>query len=215
MFLEQNQDIILIIGVLNVKNGLLTNQRTVQTVITNAGHSQETRNIRCLQDMDSRECCNIDCPYYVRKNKIRCGKCNGKRDYRCAMCNSELRESKKIFCSNCITIRNHPEKSNIWVINKCKICHNRLVGNQRKYCSRKCHNKYLCSQHYKICPMCFTPKELGSALCEGDCKRMYFRLMKQMYRGVTYMRPTIRGFIRNELKKDSSISRKQMFDKLM
>ena len=145
------------------------------------------QSIRCLTELDNRDCCHIDCKFFVRKGKIRCGKCVGKLDYRCAMCDKGLYEAKKVFCEDCVKIRQHVRwadtyDSEAYLQKHCTECNKVLTGHQMLRCSRKCTNRHNRSLRWKICPICFTPKEFGSALCEGDCRRNYNRLMMQVSR---------------------------------
>lgn len=166
--------------------------------------------------MDNRDCCNIDCHYYVKKNKYRCGKCNGKRDYRCAICDTDLMESKKLFCAHCLSIRYYERtRKSLWNEYYCDQCGKLLTGKRRKRCSKECQKKYLKSLHYKICPMCFTPKKSGHALCEGDCKRIYLRLIQQMCRGGLKDRMTMKRFVKESLKENPNQSNEDLIEKLM
>ena len=167
--------------------------------------------------MDNRDCCNLGCPYYVKKNKHRCGKCNGKRDYRCAMCDTDLMEPKKLFCNSCLAIRDYERtRTSLWNTYYCDRCGKLLTGKHRKRCSKECQKEYLRSLHYKICPMCFTPnRRAGSALCKGDCTRIYFRLMKQKHRGGLKNRNTIPTLIKKSLDNDPSLNKEDIMEILM
>lgn len=166
--------------------------------------------------MDNRDCCNLGCPYYVKKNKHRCGKCNGKRDYRCAMCDTDLMESKKLFCADCREVRDYEQNhTSRWKEFHCDQCGKLLTGKHRKRCSKECQKRYLRSKHYKICPMCFIPKESGPALCEGDCKRIYLRLIQQMCRGGLKDKMTMKRFVKESLEDNPNQSKEDLLQKLM
>lgn len=167
--------------------------------------------------MDSRDCCNIGCKFLVRKNKYRCGRCNGLRDYRCVMCDTDLMEPKKLFCESCLSIRDYERlHTSMWSKFYCDQCDKLLTGKHRKRCSKECQKKYQRSLHYKICPMCFTPKEgKGSALCEGDCKRMYMRLLQQMYRGGLKNKVTIKSFVKKSLDNNPNLTKNDLMQKLL
>ena len=137
--------------------------------------------------MDNRDCCNINCNFLVRKNKLRCGKCSRRSDYRCAMCNSQVRVANKIFCDNCIKIRQQviscdKVNSNSYQELYCIICNKTLVGQQTKYCS-DC--RVTPSKPYPKCLMCDSvlPKRINKVCQGGDCLRIYKNLQMIVRRG--------------------------------
>jgi hypothetical protein len=150
--------------------------------------------------MDNRDCCHIGCKYLVRKNKNRCGKCLGRLDYRCAICDTSVNNAKRIFCIDCL-------KAKEWINNqhenylKCLQCNIQLTGSHRKYCNNTCWYEYsrtgrpIIRNFYgrikidrkpkKTCQVCGKVSyRLGRSLCEGKCVTTYHRLSMRKHRSI-------------------------------
>lgn len=98
------------------------------------------------------------------------------------MCGCELDNNKRIFCKDCIWTRNAYNWRDHNKYN-CEICNKELTGRQRRVCSASCAVFIRYTPKSRYCKMCLVHKPKGvKPMCDGDCRRIYNRLMKQKSR---------------------------------
>lgn len=96
-------------------------------------------------------CSNLDCNNKVFNTKYRCSRCRHDRKYNCAVCGTDLPLNIRVFCKDCIWIKNS-EKWKKHHNYKCKICNKHLSKNHTKTCSKECSYKltYISGNKYYI-----------------------------------------------------------------